>query len=423
MDDPGDSADLTTTLAWLRSPAGAALLHQLAAQPLRDRDLLATVSHLRQHYPLPYARAAVEQTLLRQRAHGKIAHADQLFFIRAALEQASSAPVAAYRARLLPPASHIADMGCGIGGDSLVCAAHGHTVTAYDHDHDRLCVARANAAILGVAAQVTFVHADVRRTPPPAAATVVYCDPARRDGLRRHFTLAAASPPLPHVLAWLVQHPALLVKLSPGIDRAELDAVLQAAGNPPVSCEFVALNGDLKECLLRCGTLAEATPRATLLHTAPAVPNAPASYAATVHSMTATPAPTPPTSAPLAYLYEPDPAVIRAGLVAQLAASLGAAQLDPQIAYLTATHAQPTPFARVWRIREWLPFQRKRLRARLRALDAGEVTVKKRGSPLDTDALARELRGTGSTPLVVVLTHVEGTPAALVCDPPGVASR
>lgn len=421
MDNPGDPADLPTTLAWLRSPDGAALLHRLAAQPLRDRDLLATVSHLRQHYPLPYARAAVEQTLLRQRAHGKIAHADQLFFIRAALEQASSAPVAAYRARLLPPASHLADMGCGIGGDALVAAAHGHTVTAYDNDPARLTVARANADILGLRERVTFAHADVLTTPPPAAATVVYCDPARRDGMRRHFTLAAYSPPLAHVLAWLAQHPALLVKLSPGVDRAELDAVLAAAGNPPVSCEFIALNGDLKECLLRCGTLAEATPRATLLHTVTA-PHAPASYAATVHSMTATPAPAAPVSVPLAYLYEPDPAIMRAGLVAQLAASLGAAQLDAQIAYLTAAHAQPTPFARVWRIREWLPFQRKRLRARLRALDAGEVTVKKRGSPLDTDALARELRGTGGTSLVVVLTQVQGTPAAILCDPPGASS-
>jgi hypothetical protein len=41
--------------------------------------------------------------------------------------------------------------------------------------------------------------------------------------------------------------------------------------------------------------------------------------------------------------------------------------------------------------------------------------VKKRGSPLDTDALAKQLSGQGSHSLVVVLTRVEGRPAALIC--------
>jgi hypothetical protein len=121
---------------------------------------------------------------------------------------------------------------------------------------------------------------------------------------------------------------------------------------------------------------------------------------------------------PSAYLYEPDPAILRARLVATLAEQLGAAQLDPQIAYLTADQAIATPFARCWRVLEWLPFSLKRLRARLRALDAGAVTVKKRGSPLDADALARQLSGAGARPLVVVLTQAQGKPVALICEGP-----
>jgi hypothetical protein len=46
------------------------------------------------------------------------------------------------------------------------------------------------------------------------------------------------------------------------------------------------------------------------------------------------------------------------------------------------------------------------------------VTVKKRGSPLETDALARKLSGAGSQALVVVLTIVAGRPAALICEGP-----
>ena len=123
-------------------------------------------------------------------------------------------------------------------------------------------------------------------------------------------------------------------------------------------------------------------------------------------------------SEPLAYLYEPDPAIIRAHLVADLAQEIGAAQLDAQIAYLTSAQLNKTPLARCWRVIEWLPFHLKTLRARLRALDAGAVTVKKRGSPLDTDALARQLSGVGARELVAVLTKCNDKPIVLICEGP-----
>ncbi|HMP42872.1 MAG TPA: hypothetical protein PKA05_21020 [Roseiflexaceae bacterium] len=117
-------------------------------------------------------------------------------------------------------------------------------------------------------------------------------------------------------------------------------------------------------------------------------------------------------------LYEPDPAIIRAGLVGTLAQQLGAAQIDAQIAYLTSDDLRPSRMARCWRILEWHPFNLKRLRARLRTFDTGPVTVKKRGSPLDTDTLARRLSGNGQRPLVVVLTRVLDQPAMLICEGP-----
>jgi hypothetical protein len=120
------------------------------------------------------------------------------------------------------------------------------------------------------------------------------------------------------------------------------------------------------------------------------------------------------TSEPLAYLYEPDPAVLRAGLVIDLAAQLGAFQLDPDIAYLTAEEQQPTPFARAWEIEAWFPFGLKRLRSYLRERQVGRVTVKKRGSPLQPEALINDLRLSGDQERVVFLTHLRGAPIVLI---------
>ncbi len=393
------------TLAWLRSPPGAALLAELAAQAIGDADVLPLISHLRQRYPPHYARAAIEQALLRQRARTRWPQADRLYFTREALEQATSAVVAHYRTRRFAGSPHVADVCCGIGGDMLALAAAHHQVTAIDYDAVRLALAHANAEALGLAGRITFIAADVRTTPPPPA-DALFCDPGRRSGGRRRFRVEQYEPPLAHVLRWRSHTPALAVKLAPGVALAELAAL--EAGHP-CEVEFLSLAGELKEALLWCGPLATVRRRATVLqHTTADAPPATLEEAPE--------RPTPPLAPPAQVLYEPDPAIIRSGLVAELATLLGAAQLDTTIAYLTAPHARSTPFARAWRILEWLPFSLKRLRTRLRHLEAGPVTVKKRGSPLDTDALARQLSGGGTRPLVVVLTHVAQRPAALICE-------
>ncbi len=71
-------------------------------------------------------------------------------------------------------------------------------------------------------------------------------------------------------------------------------------------------------------------------------------------------------SEPQAYLYEPDPSVLRAGLVRTLGLQLEAAQLDPDIAYLTSDRLVETPFAKAYQVEDWLPFNLKRLRSLLR---------------------------------------------------------
>jgi len=189
------------------------------------------------------------------------------------------------------------------------------------------------------------------------------------------------------------------VKISPGVNLGEL------AGYE-AELEFISLHGELKEATLWFGPLKSAARRATLL------PGA--------HSLAAESAPAGaarlPVRAPQAYIYEPDAAILRAGLVQTLGARLEAAQLDPDIAYLTANERRPTPFARVWAVEDWFPFNLKGLRAYLRQRGVGRVTVKKRGSPLQPEALIRELRLSGEAECVLFLTHLSGAPVVIVAQ-------
>jgi hypothetical protein len=66
-----------------------------------------------------------------------------------------------------------------------------------------------------------------------------------------------------------------------------------------------------------------------------------------------------------------------------------------------------------------MPFRLKRLRARLRELGIGPLTIKKRGSPLETEQLARRLGLRGDATGTIVLTRVEGKPHVLIVEEVG----
>lgn len=396
------------TFRWLLTDAGQSLLHEATVGDLSDATRLHAIERLRRHATREQAAAAYETAWLRRRAGVKFRDAARMYFTREALEQASGMAIAGYRAERYARlgVADIADLCCGIGGDTLALAGVA-PVVAVDLDPLRLAIAEANAQALGRAASVEFQQIDLAQTPPPPAAALFF-DPARRSQGRRVFTLAEYQPPVQLIQEWRKQSAMIGVKLAPGVSDQEL------APFGPSEVEQISVNGELKEAILWLGALGVAGKRATLLRESAHAPLAVASLFLAADQPPALAA----LAEPGAFFYEPDPAVIRAGLVGPLANQIGAAQIDRSIAYLTASHALATPFARCWSVLEWMPFSLKRLQARLRALDAGAVTVKKRGSPLETDALARKLSGSGSRTLVVVLTIVAERPAILICEGP-----
>jgi SAM-dependent methyltransferase len=385
--------DLQAFEALLGPEGQAALAEAEALKPSAD-ELLANLTRLQKRYDRRLAAAALETAMLRQRAQAKFSRASSMYFTRDALEQASGEVVSTYRAARFAGAGPVADLGCGIGGDSLGLAAVGR-VLAVDRDELRLRMARQNLAADGLAGRADFVLADLTRQ-PWRGVPAFFFDPARRSGGKRRYSVRDYEPPLAAVRAWLggpFGARAAGVKISPGVSLAELSGY-------DCEVEFISHEGELKECVLWFGGFKTAERRATLL------PGP--------HSLLADPAARAEAGPPQDWLYEPDPAVLRAGLVTTLAAGLGARQLDPDIAYLTARDLRPTPFARAYRLQEALPFQLKRLRQRLRELNVGQVTVKKRGSPIALEDLIRQLRLSGAESRIVFLTHVQGKPFALI---------
>ena len=389
----------------LLTSSGQEALKAAASLEPREIDFLGHFEALSRQYPRDLARAALETAILRTEAQRKLPSADQMYFTRQALEQASSWAVSSYRAARFHGYDRLLDLGCSIGGDTLALAEQAPTI-GIDRDPLRLAMASANLEVRGLQGRTDLICADLTDSLPVCcpSKTAIFFDPARRKNGRRVFSVHAYNPPLKLVEAWLRKPLDLGVKISPGVKLVELKTY-------DAELEFISLNGELKEGVLWFGALKSAWHRATVL------PGE--------HTMSSTVEDSQQAgkrlklSEPRTVIYEPDPAILRAGLVQQLGMELNAAQLDPDIAYLTADVQIETPFARAWEVEDWIPFGLKRLRAILRERAVGRVTVKKRGSPLQPDELIRALRLKKEAPgeRVLFLTHLRGRPIVVICHP------
>lgn len=333
-------------------------------------------------------RLALEQAALRRRAQAKHPDGDRLWWTAEALEQSTARPVAVHHAARFASVSSVLDLGCSVGGD-LLALSRVTSAVGVDLDHARLLFARENTGC-------PVVRADVSTLDPRGA---VFADPARRFGGRRGFDPSSWSPPLSQVLSWPCS--ALGVKVAPGIDYSLLP--------DDVEVEVVSLAGDVKEAMLWRGSVHSGVRRsATLLPSGDrlvaSAPGGPGAGAPSVQP-------------PGAFLLEPDGAVIRAHLVAELASLVEGWLLDASIAYISAAAPVPTAFGRWYEVLEVLPFSLKGVRERLRSYDTGTIVIKKRGTAVEPEAFRKQLKLKGSQEMTVILTRAQGRQIALIAQP------
>lgn len=383
---------------WLASPDGERLMDEIRTRLDAGEPLLRISETLRAVHAPELVALALTQVELRHAARAKFADADRLLFTREGLEQATSDRIAAHRAGRFATAGRIVDLCCGIGGDLMALASlpGDREIVAVDLDQVHLFLAGRNAATVAPGRRVTPLLADVRDvTIDPG--DLVFIDPARRDA-RGRLGGAASEPPLAWSIALAERAAAVGIKAAPGIPH---DLVPDSW-----ELETIAIDANLKEAVLWSPTLATAPRCATVITDAGA------------HRLLPCPGDPVPLRepAPGQWLLDPNPAVTRAGLVEDLARSLGAAKIDDEIGFLVADEQVATPFARSLRIVGSMPWHEKQLRRFLREIDAGPVDIRRRGLAGDVAAITKRLRSAGATAVTVAMTRVRGRPWAIICE-------
>lgn len=378
---------------------GLALLDEVGAVE-SSADVARSVSRLRAagHSP-DLVSAVVGQARLRVKARAKFGEfAERMLFTRAGLEQATRLNVATLHAVRLRRAGimRVADLGCGIGGDSLAFAGAGLAVEAVDADQVTSAIAAYNLAPFPDA---SVRHGTAEASVPPDGA--IWLDPARRTAGHNETTRTSPadwSPSLDWCFEVARRHPTG-IKLGPGLDRDLIPDDVEA--------QWVSADGSVVELVLWSGELARPGLRRSALVT----------QGGETHEITAAAdADDEPVRELGAFLHEPDGAVIRARLIGEVARSLQAGMVDEQIAYLTGDAALTSPFVQSFRVRETMPAHVKTINQALRRADIGRLEIKKRGMDIDPAAFRRKLTLKGSAAATLILTRTPGGRVAILAD-------
>ena len=317
------------TFRWLLTDEGQALLAAATAAegtPLQVQRSLRETSPGSTEEKAERVAAALGQVELRQRAAAKLGDdAARLYFTRDGLEQATRSTVARHRAsRVALVGPTVVDLTCGIGGDLVAFARAGLTTAGIDLDPLRVEMARANLAALGLGGAVQVGDATALDVTPFATA---YADPARRSARGRSFRADDWTPPWSFAESLLTGRAC--IKVAPGIPHSLVPDRAEA--------EWVSDAGEVKEAAIWSPALATVARRATVIGRGG------------LATLTDEDDPGAGVGGVGRYLYEPDGAVIRAGLVTAVAAGVEGHLVDRKIAYVTSDAPFHTPFARSYR--------------------------------------------------------------------------
>ena len=387
----------------LLSPEGQALLGDLVIDS--KLDVVKTISRLRaKGHDAGLVAAALSQAKLRSRAISKFGEfASKMFFTEDGLEQASRLQVSAIHAGRFRDAGikQVADLGCGIGSESLAMAAIDINVVAVELDEVTAACASYNLAPFENA---EVVNADVT-TLDLSKYEAQFFDPARRElgtgreKATRKFDPSSFSPNFD----WVVEQANLRptgIKVGPGHPHEAIPEGVEA--------QWVSVNGDLVELTLWFGKLA----RSNVARSALLLKDGERfeiNSSETSHE-----------SAPLRelgeFVYEPDNAVVRSHLISTLAAEHELGIFAPEIAYLTGDREVASPWLRGFKVLETMVFDRKKLKAKLHELGIGVLEIKKRGSDVVPEVLRKELQLKGERAATLIITRVGDSHRALLCE-------
>ncbi len=343
----------------------------------------------------------------RTRGRDKFPRASKMRFTRDGLAMATGKAVAEYRTwkirKQLGTVRKALDVGAGIGGDTIAMALRWKVVSV-ENDSEMIEILNHNIGVYEVGNKVEVLEGDITELVNDPAfkkrldgLDVIFFDPSRRNEKGRTVKTEEYTPPLDFINELLKLCPNLCVKISPGteIQRIKHDCDIEVISN----------RGSTKEVVLWFGGLKQEKDTRSIMAT-----KLPEKITMTRDASLRT------VVTPLdEYIYEPDPAFIKAWLVDTLADEFDLTRIHPTIAYLTGGRIQKTPLLKQYKVLAIVENKPEIINRELNSLRIGRVDFKARGVNVDMKGIHRKIRGKGRRKGLVVFTRIGEDEKAVIC--------
>ena len=348
---------------------------------------LSSQRKLRETFDDELVRAALAVHEARQRAANLLPDADRLWLTRVGLEQSTAWEVATHKAKRFSPSAHVFDLCCGIGVDTAAIAEHAQ-VTAIDTAAAMCLRTEWNAALWNRLEHIRTQCADV--TSLNWSDKIVHVDPDRRSGRDRPTKRLELYQPS---LEWMQQ--LTRTAAGGGIKVSPASNFLQKF--PGCEIELISLKGECREATVWFGSLAgEHAFRATALPMGESISADPLSAWTNV------------VPAAAEYIFDPDPAIVRSGLIDVMAETHSLQRLDAEEEYLTGAECVTSGFVTAFRIEAVLSGNLKDLKQHLRSDPSTHYEIKCRRIPTNADTVRRQLPTGTATPRVIFFARISG---------------
>jgi hypothetical protein len=260
----------------------------------------------------------------------------------------------------------LADISCGIGGQAVCFAKECNSVYAIDIDGERLECARRNAELYDVD-NITFIEADAlspQVVKQVAGADIIFSDPARpaEEDVRQTDSLR---PGIPKVLeAYRDVTDSFAFEAPPQMPPERIDFDCER--------EYMSVDGKLNRLTLYFGPLKRCERSAVVLKR---------DMYYMLRSGVSIPAGIPEVDDILPYAFEPDPAVVKAGLLGELAAELninmGLVKIDARRSLLTSLSNIDSPFFKNrYRVLDKVTFDCNKINRSLKEHSIGKALIR-----------------------------------------------
>ena len=306
---------------------------------------------------------------------------------RLAFEQATARDISEYKAKMWQSGAEIADLCCGMGGDSFWLPS-GIVASGADIAPERVLMFNENME------RLKQPHKAVLQNALEVKGGDFFCiDPARREGLNPNFE---------SILELSKKFCGGMVKLPPAYPENEL----------PKESDILYLGDakDCRECLMLTGVLGKGIIRAVVIceretFECQCEKNELQNINLNLKKLGN-------------FILEPVPVLVRSHLFLSEAKKYGFWQIDSTLAYLSCEGLPPEHkrFA-AYKVIEQSSLSTNNVKAMLKKHGIGKITLKKRGVEVVPEAEIHRLSPKGEREGVLFYTRVLGEKRAILCEP------